>query len=174
MKDLFIRYKKMFFSKISKNRKSDNMVNVDNAEVVDNVDTGNNVDKNTKKRTENIIVFIVILIITVIMINSILKDNGKENSKLNSDNNKQLVYMDEEDINKEEKTIVNKSNFEIDNTLENKLEDILNKMQGVGKVKVLITYSKTSQIVPVYNETSKNSINKEADSEGRDKTSRRK
>lgn len=36
--------------------------------------------------------------------------------------------------------------------LEENLEDILSKITGVGKVKVLVTYSETSEVVAMYNE----------------------
>ena len=46
------------------------------------------------------------------------------------------------------------------------MEEILTKMECVGEVKVLVTYSQTSQIVPIYNESNKSSSTKEDDSEG--------
>ena len=74
-------------------------------------------NKNSKKKIENIVVAILILLITVIAINAILSD-GKE----------------------EEETVINtiennNVKFEASNTdLESRLEDILSKINGVGKV----------------------------------------
>lgn len=49
------------------------------------------------------------------------------------------------------------------NELEQRLENILQNIQGVGKVKVLITYSQTSQVVAMYNEDSTKSDTEESD-----------
>ena len=46
------------------------------------------------------------------------------------------------------------------------LESILSKINGVGKVKVMVTYSETSKVVPVYNEESTEENTEETDSEG--------
>ena len=46
------------------------------------------------------------------------------------------------------------------------LEDILSKINGVGKVKVYITYSQTSQIIPMYNEDISQKDTQEADTQG--------
>ncbi|MCI9177480.1 MAG: hypothetical protein HFJ28_02635 [Clostridia bacterium] len=48
------------------------------------------------------------------------------------------------------------------------LEEILEKIEGVGKVKVFITYAQTSQSVPMYNEDTSQKDTEEKD------TSRRK
>lgn len=50
--------------------------------------------------------------------------------------------------------------------MEEKLEDILSNVKGVGRVKVMITYSKTSQIIPMYDEDSSTSTTEEKDSGG--------
>ena len=50
--------------------------------------------------------------------------------------------------------------------MEEKLEDILSNVKGVGRVKVMITYSKTSKIIPMYDEDSSTSITEEKDSGG--------
>ena len=51
-------------------------------------------------------------------------------------------------------------------TLQNSLEDILETIEGVGKVKVLINYAETSTTVAMYNETKTESITEEKDTEG--------
>lgn len=50
--------------------------------------------------------------------------------------------------------------------LEQRLENILGKIEGVGKVKVMLTYSESSTFRPVYNEDSKISNTNETDSNG--------
>ena len=46
------------------------------------------------------------------------------------------------------------------------MEDILSRIDGAGKVKVLITYSESNQIVAMYNENRNTSVTEETDSEG--------
>ena len=95
--------------------------------------------KDTKKKIENMVVLVIIVIITIIAINTIW--------------------------NKEEKkdTI---ENVEEEQEIQTKLENILSNITGVGKVKVLISYSESSQVVAMYNENSKNSQVEEKDSGG--------
>lgn len=110
--------------------------------------------KDSKKKIENIVVFIIILIVTVIAINSIW--NGKEETSKNQDTKvdttKQLASANNTSSNNEVTTI------------EKELETILSNIEGVGKVKVLITYSQSSEVVAMYNENSKNSQVEEKDS----------
>lgn len=115
---------------------------------------------NNKKNIENLVVFLVLLIITIVAINAIWgndeKDKKKENSNLSY---KQLAEITENNINS------NNQNFNEYN-LEQSLEDILSKIAGVGKVDVLVTYSETSEVVAMYNETYKYSSTEEEDSNG--------
>lgn len=108
---------------------------------------------NSKKKIENLVVFVILLIITLIIINYIWKDD-KSNSTNNTEESsyKQLA--------KTTNLIDNKTD------LEQKLEDILSKIDGVGKVSVLITYSQSSELVAMYNETLKSSSTEEEDSSG--------
>ena len=112
-----------------------------------------------KKSIENLIMFLILLIITIISINLIWGDN--KNIKVKSDENnnsfKQLASSDEiKDINS---TINNTNEY----NLEEDLENILSKISGVGKVKALITYYETSEIVPMYNEKYSTTITEETD-----------
>ena len=114
-------------------------------------------EKNNKKTIENLVIFIVILIITIIAINIIWKDDKNKGSS---------EYKDESKISS---NTVSKNFKEVDNNADNieeKLENILSQIEGVGKVKVLITYSKTSQIVPLYNEDNQATLTEETDKEG--------
>ena len=82
-------------------------------------------EKDKKRQIENIVVFIIILIITVLIINNMWsKDNGRNNT---TTGNKVLA----------EYSITESTNQD---NLENKLEDILESINGVGKTKVLIKY----------------------------------
>ena len=56
--------------------------------------------------------------------------------------------------------------------LEKKLEDILSKISGVGKVQVLITYSETSEVVAMHNEVTNKSRTEENDTNRRNKNNR--
>ena len=112
--------------------------------------TGNG---NNKKKIENLVFLLVILIITVISINVIWNgDKKKEDDTSTESNTKQLA----------------KNNNDTDNetTLESKLENILSKINGVGKADVMLTYTESTQMVPVYNKTEKTSNTDESDSGG--------
>lgn len=114
-------------------------------------------EKSSKKKIENIVVFIIILIITVIAINSIWSGDKKQENKsqdINQDITKQLAGVEQTS------TVANVE----EDTLEKRLEEILSNMDGVGKVKVLITYSESSEVVAMYNENNKNSVIEEKDS----------
>ena len=114
-------------------------------------------ENDNKKTIENLAVFVVILIITIIAINMIWKKDNKSQLNKNINNsNKQLASSQDVQITKQE---------ENDN-MEEKLKNILSKIAGVGKVDVLITYSRTSQIMPLYNENNEESITEETDKEG--------
>lgn len=105
-----------------------------------------------KKKIENLVVFAVILIITIIIINMILGDGKKNTSK--------------EQVNSSSKQLATKENNSEDNSLEEKLKNILQKIQGVGKVEVFVNYSESSETVAMYNENSKVSSTEETDTSG--------
>ncbi|MCI9017189.1 MAG: hypothetical protein HFJ53_08550 [Clostridia bacterium] len=115
-------------------------------------------EKSSKKKIENIVVFIIILVITVIAINTIWK----------SENNTQSVKEDKMDYTKQlaSANIEKKEETLTDVSIERNIEEILSKMEGIGDVKVLITYSQTSEVVAMYNENSKNSSIEEKDTGG--------
>ena len=110
---------------------------------------------NNKKNIENLVVFLILLTITVIAINIIW---GKEETQ--KDESSTYKVLAENTENKSN----NINNNEYD--LQKELEDILSKMQGVGKTKVLITYFQTSSIIPMYSETESTSVTEEKDSGG--------
>lgn len=112
---------------------------------------------NDKRKIENLVFFIVILIITVVAINLIW--NGKKNTKQQSinDNSKKLATNQNNNTNNE---TINSNN------LEEKLKNILSKIQGVGNVEVCLNYSESSETVAMYNESSKVSTTEENDTSG--------
>lgn len=109
-------------------------------------------DGNNKKKTENLVFILILLVITVVAINSIWKDEDSSENTTNT-NNKQLAVKEDITI----KTL----------TLEEKLENILSKIAGVGNVDVLLTYNETEEIIPIYNTKDKTSVINETDSTGR-------
>ena len=115
-------------------------------------------DGNNKKKIENILVFIVILAITIVAINYIWngdKWSQSSNSVPDAENDNTVVQVSS-DVNYDEN--------------EEKLANILSNIAGVGKVKVLLTYSQTSTYVPIYNENVKSSNTTETDSAGGSRT----
>lgn len=111
-----------------------------------------------KKKIESLVVFLIILIITIIVINVIWSgDKKSDNSESTNDKNKKLAS---------DTQMVQTSNNETSDDLVAKLEDILSKINGVGKVSVMITYSKTSQTVPLYNQDSSEKNTEESDKQG--------
>lgn len=115
-------------------------------------------DGNNKKKVENILVFVVILIVTIVAINYIW--NGNEKPKESNTVPEAEGRNDVTQVSAEIKADDN----------EQKLANILSNIQGVGKVKVMLTYSETSTYVPVYNENSKESNTTETDSSGGSRT----
>lgn len=112
------------------------------------------------KKIENLIVFVIILIVTIVIINTIW--NGSDNKD----------KKESEDVSGYKRLAIEDSNTETNESddLEKKLEQILSKMEGVGKVSVMITYSQGSEIVPMQNETSKSSKINETDLDGGTRT----
>ena len=113
-------------------------------------------ENQNKKKIENLVFLIIILIVTIIIINAIwkkdeisnntTKDTNSLSGKILADNSK------DESSNQTE--------------LETKLENILSTIKNVGKVNVLINYSESSSLVPLYNESTTTSSTEEGDSGG--------
>lgn len=117
-------------------------------------------DGNNKKNIENLVVFLILLIITVIAINTIW-GTEKEEAKVEENNTSYKQLAEKLDNN------ISSNNEEFNEyNLEQSLEDILSKMAGVGNVEVLITYSETSEVVAMYNETYVSSRTEESDTNG--------
>lgn len=116
--------------------------------------TENEKARTNKRKIENLILFLIIAIFTLIAINAILG-------------------QDKEEVKKEEEnpyTVLANSDKKNDNyheyELEEKLKNILETMVGVDNVNVLITYSQSNEVIPIYNENNTVSHTSETDSEG--------
>lgn len=112
---------------------------------------------NPKKTIENLVVFVIILVVTIVAINMIWKEDKQNPSE--QDDTKVLAQKNQT-IQEKESQVVEQ------NELEQKLEAILSKIEGAGNVEVLITYSQSSELVPVYNESSTVSTTEESDQQG--------
>lgn len=104
-------------------------------------------DKGNKKKIENLVFAFILLVITLISVNIIFKDNKKIKSQNTVEISSKEIETTSKDIQKE-------------------LEEIIKQIKGVEDAKILITYSETERLVPIYNETSKQSTTEEKDTEG--------
>lgn len=109
-----------------------------------------NMFKDKNRKIENLVVFLVILVITLVVINNIIKEDDKKETKNYS--GAELASVSTEEASQ--------------TSLEKRLENILSKMDGVGEVSVLITYSESSTIIPMYNESTSKSVTEETDTSG--------
>lgn len=114
--------------------------------------------KDNKKSIENLVVFAILLVIIIVAINYIWKGDNKKDKVNNS--NKILA----------DTNIIEENTISDNNNLEQRLESILSSINGVGEVEVLITYSQTSSINPVYNEDYDESTTEEEDTSGGKRT----
>ncbi len=106
-----------------------------------------------KKKVNNLIAILIILIIAVIAINTLFSDNDKEKNTNTNTTGKELAT----------------ENLENDD-MEKKLKNILSQIKDVGNVDVLITYSESSSVVPIYNEKNSKSTTEEVDTNGGTRT----
>ena len=113
-------------------------------------------ENQNKKKIENLVFLIIILIVTIIIINAIWKKDEISNNTTKDTNSLSG------------KVLADNSQDEVSNQteLETKLENILSTIKNVGKVNVLINYSESSSLVPLYNESTTTSSTEEGDSGG--------
>lgn len=107
-----------------------------------------------KRKTENLIVLLILMIVVVVAINYIWNGNTTNKNQITN----------EENINAS--LITKVSNEDKNDNLETRLEDILSKIEGAGKVKVMITYSESSVTQPIYDENLKATNTIESDDSG--------
>lgn len=107
--------------------------------------------KDEKRRNENLIAFLIILVVTLVIVNKILSGDEEENESTDESGAELVTEIVENDI-------------DVDETdLESELEEILSKIEGVGKVDVLLTYSESMSIAPLYNENISSSVSTNSD-----------
>lgn len=125
---------------------------------INSINNNGKTSKLFKNRTiENLTFFIIILVVTLVLVKYIFSGDKSEKQSSNY-NNAELVYSN--DVLQEQETASYKDD------LKSELINILKKINGVGEVDVLISYSETSKLVPVYNENSSESKTSEEDTEG--------
>ena len=121
--------------------------------------------ENNKRKIENLVLFVIILIVTIVAINYIWNgDNNKSDTITNDASGKRLAS--------EENIITNDDTTSSSDGIEEKLENILSNIKGVGEVKVLITYSQTSRVIPMYDEDTSSTITEETDNRRWNKSSK--
>ncbi len=113
--------------------------------------------ENGKRKTENLVVFAIVLIITVVAMNYILSGKKDKTNKTIQSEDKVLAQKNGDS------QVENKDNKQ---DIETRLENILSNIKGVGNVKVLITYSQESTVIPMYDEDTSTSVTEEQDSGG--------
>lgn len=111
---------------------------------------------NNKKNIENLSFLAVLLIIIIVSINFIWKP--RKNTKNEIQNVNKILANNN--------IIENNMTNNYENNLEQKLKNILSNIEGVGNVDVLITYSQTSSINPIYNEDYGENVTEEEDVNG--------
>lgn len=97
-----------------------------------------------KKGIENLVIFLVLVIIVMVVINSLFTEN------------EEVIVQT---VNKE---VINNKNDEV----EQKLENILSTIKGVGKVNVMVSYKNTIEKVPIYDTKEITTVTNEKDNNG--------
>ena len=118
--------------------------------------------KKDKSKIENLVFFLVVLILTLIIINTITKNSTSKKQNTTDSAYKELA----------KETIISTSENSYTDDLEKKLEEILKTISGVGNANVLVTYSKSSEIVAMYNENNSKTNTEETDSSGGSRTTK--
>ncbi len=117
---------------------------------------------NNKRKIENLVFLVILLIVTVVIINYVWSGEKSSNKNVTNSSGKQLAITKNTQTTGE----TNQKNTTNNDDLEQRLENILSNIDGVGDVKVFINYSETSETVAMYNENSKKSTTEETDKSG--------
>lgn len=123
--------------------------------------SNNENEGDNKKKIENLVFFVIILIITIVIINYVWNGSNSSKKTITNSAGKQLAT-----IQSGQGKIEEKSETDSESNLEQRLETILSNINGVGDVKVFISYSESSETVAMYNENSKTSVTEETDTSG--------
>lgn len=118
-----------------------------------------NQEGNDKRKIENLVFFIILLIITVVVINIIWNGSKSSDKQTTNDTSRKLAST-------QNAIITSDTSKETNSGLEERLKNILSKIQGVGNVEVCLNYSESSETIAMYNETSKSSSTEETDTSG--------
>ncbi len=105
-------------------------------------------DNPNRKKIENMVFTVLLLVITLFVVKNIFKTGNKAEISPKLQTDVQIEKIAEE------------------RNIEKELEEILSQIKGVDEVKVLITYSETQRVVPLYNENSSRSSTEEKDNDG--------
>lgn len=116
----------------------------------DMLDTGN-----TKKIIHNLAIIVIVCIIILISLSTFFP---KKEAKDVNNSNLNVVNGELEDVN------IPKEAYS--DNMEDRLEKILSKIDGVGEVKVMITYETSTEVVPASNVTKSQQTTKETDTQG--------
>ena len=97
----------------------------------------------SKKGIENLVILLVLVVIVMVVINS--------------------LFTEKEEVPQIEQVVKQEVNSD---SLEKKLENILTSIKGVGKVKVMISYTNSIEKVPIYDTKEVTTLTNELDSSG--------
>lgn len=100
-----------------------------------------------KKLLENSVIFLMLFIIVIIVMNTIFTSE-KESAAVN--------IMDK----------IETSNDNMNNSLEERLEEILSMIEGSGNVDVMVSYLNSVEQVPMYDEKISTTVTEESDTAG--------
>ena len=163
------KLKKFFFNNKENEEKNDDKNKEECNAIINNLEKQGNVG-NDKRKIEKIEFFVILIILNIVIINFIWNGNKEVNKKeTTNDTTKQLATTGLNGKNSDIESVGLDENGEgSDSTknLENKLKNILSKIEGVGEVEVCINYSESSEVVAMYNEDSTTSTTEETDDTG--------
>lgn len=112
----------------------------------------NELFNDTEKKKLKPLIFLAVLCVLGLIVISVMPDGRKEE---NVSTNSEVKQSENETENKE---------------LEDKLTEILSKINGAGDVDVMITFQSSEEIVPAYNSNTTTETTKEQDSSGGERT----
>lgn len=102
----------------------------------------------SKKKVENLIVFLVLLVILIVALNSIYSNEESQATQENASAQQEI------------KTTQYKTDFEV------RLENILAAINGVGEVKVMVSYESEVKKIPMVDTKNVTTVTSEKDSNG--------
>lgn len=123
-----------------------------------------NKDISQKKKIENLVFFLILLIIVVVAINLIWNPKESQNSNTTNSEKQFVTHNTNTAVLASETSGTTAQSQEY--ILKEDLENILSNIDGAGKVQVMITYTESSEVKAMYNESTKESTTEETDSTG--------